>query len=172
MAASSTSYSELCARARAKVPVKVRLAGGVIRQRSPGLTVALVALTLGFYGIFWLYRLSRELKDTTHHPDVRPTRDLVLMVLTFGVYGIVVLHRHARMIHAVSVYFERSHPDRSAEALTFAVSGIVSAGLLSLFGVHLVQRQMNELGALAEKRVRERARQEERTSERFLVSNG
>ena len=166
----STSTTELYARARAMVPVKVRLASGVIRFRSPAKTVGLTVATFGLYGLFWLHRISRELKRTTDHPDVRPTRDLVWIVLTFGLYGIVVLHRNARMIHAVSVYFDRSHPDRSGEALTFALGGLFSAGLLGLFAVHAVQSQMNQLGDLAESRARERTKREERSSERFLVS--
>lgn len=172
MSSAPASHAELYIRARAKVPVKVRLLDGEIRRRSPMLTVGLVLATFGIYGIFWLYALSRELKRTTLHAEMRPTRDLVLMLVTLGLYGIVVLHRHARMIHGVSVYFDRSHDDRSAEALTFALGGLLSAGLLGLFAVHLLQRQMNELGDLVAAQARIRARRDERSSARLVTTEG
>lgn len=164
-----THFVELYARARAKVPVKVRLTGGHIQDRNPWVTVALVALTAGLYGIYWLFSLSRELKKTTEHPNLHPYLDLVLMVLSGGLYGIVVMHRHARLIHGVSMYFDRSHPDRSGEILTFGLGALVSFGILGLFGVHALQRQMNDLGFLADERMEERARRGDRSSDRFLV---
>jgi len=156
--APSLSFAELYARARARVPDKVRLHPGHISRRSPTLAAVLTVATLGTYGIYWLYRVSRELRDTTAHREVRPGRDVALTLLTLGLYGVVVVHRQSRMIHAVSRYFERSHKDRSWETLTFAVGGVLSLGLLGALAVHVVQTQMNDLADLTDARQRDRDR--------------
>lgn len=161
--------SELYARARARVPVKVRLHGGHISERTPTRTTWLMLGTLGLYGPVWLYRLAQELRETTAIDEIRPARDVALTCLTLGLYGVVLLRRYARAVHAVSVYFERSHADRSNEVLTFAVGGVFSFGLLTLGAMRILDTQMNELGALAEARVRERARLAERASERRIA---
>ena len=161
--------SELYARARARVPVKVRLHGGHISERAPARTTWVMLATLGLYGPVWLYRLGHELRETTALDEIRPARDVALTCLTLGLYGVVILRRYARAVHAVSVYFERSHADRSNEVLTFAVGGVFSFGLLTLGAMRILDAQMNELGALAEARVRERARLAERASERRIA---
>lgn len=161
--------SDLYARARARVPVKVRLHGGHISERTPARTTWLMLGTLGLYGPVWLYRLAHELRETTALDEIRPARDVALTCLTLGLYGIVLLRRYARAVHAVSVYFERSHADRSNEVLTFAVGGVFSFGLLTLGAMRILDTQMNELGALAAARVRERARLAERASERRIA---
>ncbi|HRG99365.1 MAG TPA: DUF4234 domain-containing protein [Polyangiaceae bacterium] len=167
MAATLSSTHELYARARARVPVKVRLVGGLLPQRSPLVVTALVGLTGGLYGLVWLALLSRDLKRTTQNADLRPGLDLLLMLLTGGLWGFVVLHRSARYIHAVSMYFERSHDDRSREVLLYSLGSLVSFGLLGLAAVFTVQEQANELSVLAERRSAERARRGERSSDRF-----
>ncbi len=161
--------SELYARAQARVPVKVRLHGGHISEHAPTRTTWLMVGTLGLYGPIWLYRVAHELRETTALEEIRPARDVALTCLTFGLYGVVLLRRYARAVHAVSVYFERSHADRSNEVLTFAVGGIFSFGLLALGAMRILDAQMNGLGALAEARVRERARLAERASERRIA---
>lgn len=168
MAAALTSTFELYARARAHVPVKVRLVGGAIRRRNPVATTVFVGLTAGLFGIVWLFLISRELKKTTGNPRLHPFLDLFLMLATGGLYGLVVLHRHACYIHAVSMYFNRSHVDRSRDVLVSAFGALVSFGVLGLGGVYLVQKQMNELARLAELRSAERDRRD-RTSDRCVA---
>lgn len=154
----SLSYAELYARARAKVPDKVRLRAGRITRRSPLVAAVLCVATLGIYGIYWLYRTTAELRETTSHREMRPVRDVALTALSLGLYGIVAVHRQSRMVHAVSRYFERSHRDRSWEVLVYALGAPLSLGLLGAAAVHVVQRQMNELADLADARERDRAR--------------
>ena len=86
-ASPSLSSADLYARARAKVPVKLRLRAGVIARRRPGLAALLAVVTGGVYGLVWLYRVSRELRDTNSHEEIRPTRDVMLTVLTLGSTG-------------------------------------------------------------------------------------
>lgn len=167
MAATLSSTTALYASARASVPVKVRLVGGLLPRRSPGKVTALVALTAGLYGIVWLALLSRDLKRTTQNDELRPGLDLLLMVLTGGLWGLVVLHRCARYIHAVSMYFDRSHEDRSREVLLYSLGSLFSFGLLGLPAVYALQEQANGLALLAERRTAERARRGERGSDRF-----
>jgi hypothetical protein len=149
------------------VPVKVRLVGGLLPRRNPAAVTALVGLTGGLYGLVWLALLSRDLKRTTQNAELQPGLDLALMLLTGGLWGLVVLHRSARYIHAVSMYFDRSHEDRSREVLLYSVGSIVSFGLLGLAAVYALQDQANELSILAERRTAERARRGERGSDRF-----
>lgn len=170
MAATLSSTHELYARARASVPVKVRLVGGLLPQRSPARVTALVAVTGGLFGIVWLALLARDLKRTTQNPALRPGLDLFLMLATGGLWSFVVIHRSARTIHAVSMYFERSHEDRSREVLLYSLGGLFSFGLLALAAVYAVQEQANELSRLAERRSAERARRGERTSDRFELA--
>lgn len=165
-ASPSLSFADLYARARAKVPVKVRLRAGVIARRSPRVTALLSVATFGVYGLVWLYRVSRELRDTTSHREMRPVRDVVLTMLTLGLYGIVAIRRQARTIHAVSRYFERSHADRSGEALVFALGGLLSLGVLAAGAIHVVQEQMNDLADLTDARERDRDRARARQSDR------
>lgn len=165
MAPTVSSTHELYSRARARVPVKVRLVGGLLPRRSPALVAALVGLTAGLYGIVWLTLLARDLKRTTQNPDLRPGLDLFLMLATCGLWGFVVLQRSARHIHAVSMYFDRSHHDRSREVLLYSIGSLFSFGLLGLAGVFAVQEQANDLARLAEKRSAERARRGEAASE-------
>ncbi len=160
-------FPEIYPRARAKVPVKIRLRGGMIRRRPPHVVVLLILGTVGIWGVYWLWATTRELARATEDPTVHANREVVYVVGTLGLWAIRVLYRNAQKIHGSSMYFRRSHKDQASRVLLLALGGLFSFGLLGLLAVQAVQEQLNEMADLADERERARA---ERDSERTLTS--
>lgn len=147
--------------ARAKVPVKFRLAGGRVRYRRPWKVVLYSVATLGLYAIYWNFTVARSIKRTTGVRAIKPGLDLALMVLTAGLYGLVVQFRCARRIHAASLFFERSHRDLSASVLGWNLLAPLTLGLTALISMYQLQRQLNRFADLANERERVRAERED-----------
>jgi hypothetical protein len=142
--------------ARRKVPLKFYLRGGHMHPQDPTVVVTLTAVTLGLYGLLWLYRTSRSLRNTTGEPQIHPLIELVLTLGTGGLFGLWASFRNTRMVHATSLYFRRSHRDLSNEVLWMFFFAPFTLGVTLLVAMFKQQVQLNEYAKLSDERERAR----------------
>jgi hypothetical protein len=169
--ASTASRIDAYDAARARVPIKFRLAGGALPSRRSLRTALWCAVTFGLYGLFWNYQVSRGLRDTLGLKRYHPVRELVLTLLTLGLYGLWLPVRHARRVHSASLFFQRSHVDISQRVLWAMMLAPFTMGLSALWGVMHVQRQLNRFSRLANERERERRARADSAHEGVPASN-
>lgn len=122
---------------------------GQIEERSSAMVIVLFLVTCGIYGLYWLYKTSEELKNTTNDPDINPVMDLIITIIC-GFYGIYVMHRNATKTHAAIASRNPGHKDQSQMILIMHLLGIfVTGGITSIIAVYMLQEEFNTLGRTA-----------------------
>jgi hypothetical protein len=142
--------------AKRKVPLKYKLYGGHIATIEPWKVVTATGLTLGLFGLYWLYRCSSAIRRSTHEAQIHPALELGLVVLTGGIFGLFAMVRNVRRLHATSLYFRRSHEDLSDLLFWLYFFAPVTLGGTLLYAVSKVQAQMNDFSELTDERERAR----------------
>jgi hypothetical protein len=75
----------------AMVLTRAPMTPGALPQRPAMTAVLLTIVTCGVYGLYWLARALRELKDATGDAAIAPLRATLLSALSFGLYAHIYL---------------------------------------------------------------------------------
>lgn len=114
-----------------------------MERRNTFTTVLLVAITLGVYGLVWLYQTTRELADATGR-KLHPALDVGLSVVTLGAWGVWACFRNAEIVHDELTSRGVTHRDRSLPVLVFGLATFAT-GLSWLAVTAILQEDLNEL---------------------------
>ncbi|MEM9070556.1 MAG: DUF4234 domain-containing protein [Myxococcota bacterium] len=115
-----------------------------MERRSPLIVVLLTMVTLGIYGLYWMWSTTRELKALTGREHLHAGLDVLLTLLTLGVWGIWVGYRNAEIVHREMERRGEAHSDRSLPILGLGLLTWVT-GLSWLVIAGVLQDDYNQL---------------------------
>ncbi len=132
-----------------------RVHPGIVKERNPIVVVILSLVTCGIYWIWWMYKITDELKEATHDESLKPGMDLLLNLVTCMMWGLYTEYRHAQKIHQVIVLADPNHKDQSQTVMILNIVTVVGAwlggmtGICALIAQYIVQDEHNKLARMA-----------------------
>lgn len=133
------------------LPGALEVRPGVLRERNPVPLILLSLITCGAYSLYWLYVVTRELRDALDQPSLNPTVDVVLSVVTCGLWTIYAHYRNAGLLHRALTRYEPGARDQSVIVLILDLAALVT-GVTWLIGLFVLQDEHNRLARLSEGR--------------------
>jgi heme/copper-type cytochrome/quinol oxidase subunit 2 len=119
----------------------------VIKNRNYVLTIILLMVTLGLYGLYWIYKLAKDV-NTICNGDGKKTRGLLLFFLfsliTVGIYGYVWYFMLGDRLQENALRYGLSFKEGGGTILLWAVLGsfIIIGPFISLY---IVTKNLNAL---------------------------
>lgn len=110
----------------------------MLKYRNVVSGLLLSIFTCGIYMIYWLYKITEDLKYELDN-DNNPTLDIILMFVTCGLYSYYVFYRNARQVYLVEEKHGVYSTDNSILHLILAIFGL---GLVALI---LQQEALNNI---------------------------
>ena len=118
----------------------------MIKERSIVLYVLLTVITLGIFGIYWIYAMGKDIKTLNANSEPRnPGLFALLTVITCGIFLIYVCDRYPKCIVEVQEQRQMVVNDISTMTLVLAICGVFVSGILHLVNFGLIQNQVNLL---------------------------
>jgi hypothetical protein len=96
-------------------------------RREIVMTLVLILVTCGFYGLYLLYQMGSEINRHSRRNELNPGLDLVLIFLTCGFWGWYVMYRYPKALQDLIMEEGGPTTDLVLPCLIFA-----------LFGMHIV----------------------------------
>lgn len=93
------------------------------KNRVPWQTVALVIVTLGFYGFYWMYQVTKELKYYTGNPNYNPVLELILCIIFFP-YIIYWFYKYGKVVAEVQGKAKIAERDNAVLYAVLAALGL------------------------------------------------
>ena len=115
-----------------------------MEERNTFVVLILMVITFGIYGIFWMWKTTKELREETGRKDLRPGVDFLLFLMTLGIWGIWVGYRNAEIVHEELLGRSEKHNDRSLFVLGIGLLTWVT-GCSWLVMAALLQEDYNRL---------------------------
>lgn len=94
-------------------------------RREPWMVCLLSFVTCGFYGFYWNYVTTTELKQVSGREDLNPTTDLIIGIVTCGLYYLYSTYRNAQIVHEVWTKRSQPHEDKAQTILLLNVAALV-----------------------------------------------
>ena len=105
-------------------------------------------LTLGIYSFYFIYKLAQDM-NTMCDDDDQKTGGLIAFILlnivTFGIYGIYWWYRIADRVYLNAPRFGFAVTEKGSSFLLWHFLGFITFGIASLFGTHIVLKNVNSL---------------------------
>ena len=105
---------------------------GAITERSSALVVVFLLISCGFYGLYWKYVTSQQLRDATGDTTINPGLDIVLTFVTCGIWALVTDYRNAKKIFELHRSRGSNRSDQSTVSLLCMVFGVYPAAMYIL----------------------------------------
>ncbi len=96
-------------------------------RREIVMTLLLILVTCGFYGLFVLYKIGEELNEHQGQNRINAGMDLVLTFVTCGLWGIYLMYKYPQALDEIVQEEGSPKPDLVLPCL-----------LLTFFGAHIV----------------------------------
>jgi hypothetical protein len=120
---------------------------GMIKKRSYVLTIIFLVITLGIYGLYWIYKLAKDV-NAMCEGDGKKTRGLLLFfifsLITFGIYSCVWYFMLGDRLQDNAGRYGLSFKEGGAAILLWALLGsfIVVGPFISLY---IITKNVNAL---------------------------
>lgn len=124
-----------------------QLVPGVMKIRSAWMTILLMIVTCGIYGVIWFYQTQSEVRDTLNDQTINPGMDLLLSFVTCGIWGMVAQYKTLQKIHAALL---PRQPGRKDQSGTFILFQLISSFTGGITGIIALINYHDELNALAQ----------------------
>ncbi len=104
-----------------------RAHGPLGEERGIAVTIILMILTCGIWGLYVQYKIGDELGRHEGKGRINAGLDLLLVFLTCGIWGIYLMYKYPQTLHDITVEEEMPPVDLTVACL-----------LLAIFGMHIV----------------------------------
>ena len=115
-------------------------------QRESWLVPLLTLITCGFYGWYWHYKATEELKVLTGRADLSGLKDILLGAVTCNFYVWYAEYRNAQIVTTLMQQRGVAHQDRSQTVLILNVLTPV-LGVTGYVARKVLQDEYNEVAA-------------------------
>ena len=108
-------------------------------RRELPITIILVFVTCGLYGIYWWYKIFSEVAADLGRADINPGMEIVLTMVTCGIYGIYLCYKYPKLINEMQAKRGLPANDFSTVSLLCAIFG------LNIVSFALMQNELNRI---------------------------
>ncbi len=108
--------------------------------KDPVMTIVLMLVTCGLYGLYWLYITSKEMQQFTGKYSVQPEIEVILCLVTGGLYHLYWYYKSFSMIPGMQEQVGRPVVDNTV--LWFVLMFVPLAGIYALYSF---QSELNEI---------------------------
>ena len=113
-----------------------------IQKRNPAVCVILQIITCGFYGLYWIYKLSDELNQLEPASN-SAIMDLLAYFFTCGIYLVFATYKWGKQINTIKRnYGMESGSDHSIHLVLFTVLSALGLGVISMC---FIQTNINDI---------------------------
>jgi len=121
---------------------------GVLTERNSALVLVYTFISCGFYGLYWTFKTSEELRNATGDQTINPGLDLLLTLLTCGVWSMYTLFRNAQKVQSVLGPRDAMKKDQSQMVLMLCIANFF-VGVTGFVAMFIVQEELNLLARAA-----------------------
>ncbi|MDP4121152.1 MAG: DUF4234 domain-containing protein [Bacillota bacterium] len=107
--------------------------------RSPIMVLLLSLITCEIYMFFWIYTVSKEMKEYRNDTNINPTVELLLCIFTCGIYTIYWYYKYSKMVYEAGQALNLQMSDNSIVCLILPIFG------LSIVSALILQSSLNTL---------------------------
>lgn len=108
-------------------------------NRSIAISILLSIVTLGIYGIYWMYKLNDEVAAEAGKPPIISGGLLILLsIVTFGIYLLYWCYKQGEFIDQIQVNHGQM---ASNQAVLYLLLGLLTGGIITCA---LLQNEMNK----------------------------
>ena len=111
----------------------------VVQERNIAVAIILSLVTCGIYGMYWLYKMTEELKAASGDESLNGVMTIVLVLVTCSIYGWFWAWKVGKDIPAAKAKVGLTGEDKSVLFLVLCLLG------LSIVVYALLQNELNEI---------------------------
>lgn len=100
--------------------------------RSLVLTLVLIFITCGIWGLVLVYQMGQELDEHQGKGQINPGMDLVLTFLTCGLWAIYLMYKYPQVLHEITQEEGATPVDLTMPCLLLSIFGLQIVALLIL----------------------------------------
>lgn len=126
-----------------------QLVPGVVKIRSPWMTILLMIVTCGIYGVIWFYQTQSEVRDCLNDQTINPGMDLLLSFVTCGIWGMVAQYKTLQKIHAALLPRQPGRKDQSGNFILFQLLSSFTGGITGIIALMNYHEELNALAQAA-----------------------
>lgn len=107
-------------------------------ERGIVVTILLILVTCGLWGLVVLYKIGDELERHQGRGQINPGMDLLLTVLTCGFWGIYLMYKYPQVLQEITVEEEMPVVDLAVPCILLTVFG------LQIVALAILQNELNK----------------------------
>ncbi len=113
-------------------------------RRDPIIVLVLTLFTCGFYGLYWQFVTTSELKTVSGRDDLNPMVDLLLGFVTCGIWSFYVMYRNSEITHNVLTARAIQHENRTQTIMLLLIASFF-VGVTYFLAMLFMQEDYNKL---------------------------
>jgi hypothetical protein len=117
---------------------KVRAERTLGEERGVGVTLLLMILTCGIWGLVVMYKMGDELNQHQGKSQINPGVDLLLCIVTCGLWGVYVMYKYPKVLQEITIEEEMPVVDVMVPCILLTIFG------LQIVAVLILQNELNK----------------------------